>query len=62
MYYCQRARNCIPLVKFIDFFISGDTVKIKINESIPLLLLMLLTHVNNFGDYFPDVDLSPPSC
>ena len=54
----QRARNCITLVKFIVFFISGDTVKIKINESSAPLPV---THVNDFGNYFPDVDLSPPS-
>ena len=30
-YYGQRTRNCITLVKLIVFFISGDTVKIKIN-------------------------------
>ena len=40
------------------FFISGDTVKIKINESSALLLV---THVNDFGNYFPGVDLLPPS-
>ena len=40
------------------FFISGDTIKIKINEnSSPLSV----THVGDFGNYFPDVDLSPPS-
>ena len=40
------------------FFISSDTIKIKINKnSLPLSV----THVDNFGNYFPDVDLSPPS-
>ena len=36
------------------FFMSGDTVKIKINEnSLPLPI----THVDDFVDYFPDVNL-----
>ena len=35
------------------------TAKIKFNESIPPLLV---THVDNFGNYFPDVDPLPPPC
>ena len=39
------------------FFLSGDTIKIRVSEnSSPLSL----THVDDFGKYFPDVDLSPP--
>ena len=57
-YYDQRARNCITWVKFIDFFISGDTVKIKINESSAPLPV---THVDDFENYFPDVVLLLPS-
>ena len=49
------ARNCITLVKF-SFFISGDTVKIKINESSAPLPVSC---VDDFGNYFPDVDISP---
>ena len=40
------------------FFISGDTIKIKINENSPPLSV---THVDDFGNYFPDVDLPSPS-
>ena len=54
----SRSRNCITLVKFIVFLISGHTAKIKINESSASLPT---THVNDFGNYFPDVDLLPPS-
>ena len=50
------ARNCITLVK-LSFFISGDTVKIKINESSAPLPV---SRVDDFGNYFSDVDLSPP--
>ena len=40
------------------FFISGDTIKIKINKnSLPLSV----TNADDFGNYFLDVDLSPPS-
>ena len=40
------------------FFISGDTIKIKINESNPPLSVF---YVDDFGYYFPDVNLSPHS-
>ena len=53
-----KARNFIASVKYIVFFISGDTIKIKVNEnSSPLSV----THVDDFGKHFPDVDLLPPS-
>ena len=58
-YYGQRVRNCKTLVKFIVFFITGDTIKIKISENTPPLSV---THVDDFGNYFPNVDLSPPAC
>ena len=41
----------------VFFFISGDTMKISVSEnSSPLSL----THVDDFGKYSRDVDLSPP--
>ena len=41
-----------------SFFISSDTIKIRVNEnSSPLSL----THVEDFKKYFPDVDLSTPA-
>ena len=41
----------------IQFFNSGDKIKIRVSvNSSPLSF----THVNDFGEYFPDVDLSPP--
>ena len=37
---------------------SGGTVKIKIRKnSLPLPI----THVNDFKEHFPDVNLAPPS-
>ena len=60
--YCKvlwsKSKKLHNLGKIHSFFISGDTVKIKINESSAPLPV---THVNDFGNYFPDVDLSPPS-
>ena len=53
----SKKRN--NLGKIRSFFISSDTVKIKINESTPSLPV---THVDDFGNYFPDVDMSPPLC
>ena len=43
--------------KILSFFISGDTIKIMVNENSSLLSL---THIEDFGKNFPDVDLSPP--
>ena len=44
------------LGKINSFFISGDTIKIKVSEnSLPLSI----THVDDFGKYFLDVELSP---
>ena len=40
------------------FFISGGTVKVKINENSRFLAI---THLNDFTVHFPIADLSPPS-
>ena len=54
----SKSKKLQILVKFTVFFISGDTIKIKINESSPPLSV---THVDDFEYYFPDFDLSPHS-
>ena len=54
----SKSKKLHNLDKIHNFFISGDTVKIKINESSAPLPV---THVDDFGNYFPDVDLSPHS-
>ena len=55
--YGQKARNYIAEAKCIVFFNLGDTVKVRVSEnSSPLSL----THAEDFGKYFPDIDLSPP--
>ena len=60
--YCKvlwsKSKKLQNLGKIHSFFLSGDTIKIKINENSPPLSV---THVGNFGNYFPDVDLSSPS-
>lgn len=38
------------------FFISADTIKIKINEK---SVSLRVTYIDNFWNYFLDVDLSP---
>ena len=48
-YYGQTARNYITLVKFIAFSISGDIIKIKVNEK---FLPPSVTHVDNFQKSF----------
>ena len=41
-----------------SFYVSGGTVKIKISEnSLPLPI----THVSDFKEHFPAVNLAPPS-
>ena len=43
--------------KIFSLYISGYAVKIKVNEnSSP----SPITQVDDFGKYFPEVDLSPP--
>ena len=55
----SKSKKLHSLSKIHSFFISGDTIKIRVNEnSSPLSI----THVDDFGKHFPDVDLSPPSC
>ena len=53
----SKSKKLHRLGKIFSFCISGDTVKIKVSEnSSPLSI----TRVNDFGKYFPDVELSPP--
>ena len=53
----SKSKMLHSLGKINSFFISGDTIKIKVSEnSLPLSI----THVDDFGKYFPDIDLSPP--
>ena len=52
-----KSKKLHSLGKIFSFYISGDTIKIKVSEnSSPLSI----THVDDFGKYFPDIDLSPP--
>ena len=52
-----KSKKLHNLGKIHSFFISGDTVKIRLSEnSSPLSL----THIEDFGKYFPDVDFLPP--
>ena len=60
--YCRvlwsKAKRLHPLKRISSFYVSGGTVKIKISEnSLPLPI----THVNDFKEHFPDVNLAPPS-
>ena len=41
-----------------SFFISGGTVKIKIDENSKLLAII---HLDDIGIHFAGVDLSPPA-
>ena len=53
----SKSKRLHSLCKINSFFISGDTIKVKDSEiSLPLSI----THVDAFGKYFPDIDLSPP--
>ena len=53
----SKSKKLHSLGKINSFFISGDKIKIKVSEnSLPLSI----THVDDFGKYFPDIDLSPP--
>ena len=53
-YKCKKLHS---LSKIQSFFISGDIIKIKVNEnSSPLLI----THVDDFSKHFFYVDISPP--
>ena len=52
-----KSKKLHSLGKIYSFFISSNTIKIRVSENSSLLSL---THVEDFGKYFPDVDLSPP--
>ena len=54
----SKNKKLHSLSKIQIFFISGDTIKIRVNENSSLLSI---THVDNFGKHFPDVYLSAPS-
>ena len=45
------------LSKIHSFFVLCGTTKIRVSENSPPLSL---THVDDFGKYFHDIDLSPP--
>ena len=54
----SKSKKLHSLSEIHSFFISGDTIKIRVNEnSSPLWI----THVDDFGKHFADVDLPPPS-
>ena len=53
----SKSKKLHSLGKISSFFISSDTIKITVSKnSLPLSI----THVDDFGKYFPDIDLSPP--
>ena len=50
------SKKLLTLEKINSFYISNGTIRIKISEnSSPLSI----THVDDFGKYFPDIELSP---
>ena len=52
----SKSKKLLTLGKINSFYVSNGTIRIKISEySSPLSI----THVNDFGKYFPDIDLSP---
>ena len=53
----SKSKKLHSLGKVFSFHISGDTIKIKVSENSSTLSI---THVDDFGKYFPDIDLSPP--
>ena len=54
----SKSKKLHSLSKIHKFCLFSDTIKIKVNENSSLLSI---THVDDFGKHFPDVDLSPPS-
>ena len=52
-----NSKNLHSLGKIFNFNFSSDISKIKFSENSPQLSI---THVDDFGKYFPEVDLSPP--
>ena len=54
----SKAKRLHSLKRISSFYVSGGTVKIKISEnSLPLPI----THVSDFKEHFPAVNLAPPS-
>ena len=54
----SKSKKVHSLGKINSFFISGDTIEIKVSKnSLPLSI----THVDDFRKYFPGIDLSPPN-
>ena len=51
-----KNKKLLTLGKINSFYISSDTIRIKINENGSPLSA---THVDHFGKHFPDIDLSP---
>ena len=54
----SKSKKLYSLSKIHSSFISGDTIKIRVNENNSPLSI---THIDDFGKHLPDVDLSPPS-
>ena len=53
----SKSKKLHSLGKINSFFISGDIIKIKVSEnSLPLSI----THIDDFGKYSLDIDLSLP--
>ena len=51
----SKSKKLLTIGKINSFYISKGTIRIKISEnSSPLSI----THVNDFGKHFPDIDLS----
>ena len=53
----SKSKKLHSLGKINSFFISGDTIKIKVSEN---SLSFSITHVDDCGKFFPDIDLLPP--
>ena len=53
----SKSKKLHSFSKINSFFISGDIFKIKVIEN---SLRLSITHVNDFGKVFLDIDLSPP--
>ena len=53
-----KAKRLHSFKRISFFYVSGGTIKIKINGNSSLLLI---THVNDFKEHFPNVNVAPPS-
>ena len=51
----SKSKKLLTLGKINSFYISNGTIRIKISENSSLLSI---THVDDFGKHFPDIDLS----